>query len=151
MCVSNKRTATNIPETKYLLHQLFKDHLISSLFPVLKWIHFLISVFFTKSGFIFFLALWTSCKKKKKKIEDLVPKSSVVNGRMDEHPFYVPWSQKILGFLRFSGFFVFVFCVLFFFWGGGGGGVFLLVEAIPSSGSHYFFWFRDIQISPNCN
>ena len=53
-------------------------------------------------------------QKKQKKIEDLVPKSSVVNGRMDEHPFYVPWSQKILGFLRFSGFFVFVFVFVFF-------------------------------------
>ena len=87
--------------------------------------------FFYKIGIHLFSCFMDFMQKKK--IEDLVPKSSVVNGRMDEHPFYVPWSQKILGFLRFSGFFVFVFVfcfLLFFFWGGGGEGVFLLVEAI---------------------
>ena len=49
--------------------------------------------------------------------------------------FYIPW--KYLKTVRISDVFE--------------GSAFLLVEAIPSSGSPCFYWFRGIQRSPNCN
>ena len=134
MCVSNKRTATNIPETKYLLHQLFKDHLISSLFPVLKWIHFLISVFFYKIGIHLFSCFMDFMQKKKKnwRSGSEIFRCKRTDGRT---PFLCPLKSENIGLSQVFRFFCFCFCFLFcfvFFGGGGGRG------CIPFSGSHSF-------------